>query len=141
MARASSVAPPGAGVEGGADMTIVDLNPEHKALFACCLEDWSDEAREAGDRRACWVEQMLARGLRAKLAVPIGPGDFNAVNLESPSLLSKARSRSASTSPTTRHDPTAKRVLVVPAGGFGLPPLTPANAAPLPAVRSCRATD
>ena len=50
-------------------MTIVDLSPEHKALFACCLEDWSDQAREAGDRRASWVEQMLARGLRAKLAV------------------------------------------------------------------------
>jgi GNAT superfamily N-acetyltransferase len=50
-------------------MDIIDLNDEHKKLFACCLEDWSDDIREAGDRRACWIDRFLAKGLRAKLAV------------------------------------------------------------------------
>ncbi len=50
-------------------MNIIDLGDEHRALFACCLEDWSDEAKEAGPRRGRWVERFLARGLRAKLAV------------------------------------------------------------------------
>lgn len=50
-------------------MTIIDLGNDHRELFAVCLEDWSDEVREAGDRRARWVERSLARGLRAKLAV------------------------------------------------------------------------
>jgi len=50
-------------------MQIVDLTHEHRTLFACCLEDWSDEATEAGPRRACWIEQFLERGLRAKLSL------------------------------------------------------------------------
>ncbi len=49
--------------------SVIDLGPEHRGLFAACLEDWSDDVREAGDRRACWVERFLARGLRAKLAL------------------------------------------------------------------------
>jgi GNAT superfamily N-acetyltransferase len=50
-------------------MRVIDLGDQHRALFACCLEDWSAEASEAGPRRACWVERFLERGLRAKLAV------------------------------------------------------------------------
>jgi len=50
-------------------VNIIDLAKEHCGLFAVCLEDWSDQAREAGDRRARWVEDSLARGLRAKLAI------------------------------------------------------------------------
>ncbi len=50
-------------------VTVIDLAPEHRGQFATCLEDWSDEVREAGDRRACWVERFLAKGLRAKLAL------------------------------------------------------------------------
>jgi GNAT superfamily N-acetyltransferase len=50
-------------------MNVIDLRDEHRHLFACCLEDWSTEATEAGPRRACWVERFLGRGLRAKLAV------------------------------------------------------------------------
>jgi GNAT superfamily N-acetyltransferase len=50
-------------------MKVIDLGPEHRNLFAVCLEDWSPEAREGGPRRAAWVERFLARGLRAKLAV------------------------------------------------------------------------
>jgi GNAT superfamily N-acetyltransferase len=50
-------------------VNIVDLSDEHRGLFSVCLEDWSDEAAEAGSRRACWVERYLDRGLRAKLAL------------------------------------------------------------------------
>jgi len=28
-------------------MRIIDLEPDHEELFFCCLEDWSDRAREA----------------------------------------------------------------------------------------------
>ena len=50
-------------------MHIIDLADEHRDLFAQCLMDWSADAKEAGPRRAEWVERFLARGLRAKLAV------------------------------------------------------------------------
>jgi len=50
-------------------MNVVDLAPEHKTLFSVCLEDWSDEAREGGTRRAAWIDKMLPRGLHAKLAL------------------------------------------------------------------------
>ena len=50
-------------------MNVIDLADEHRALLACCLEDWSDQAREAGDRRACWIERFRGKGLRAKLAL------------------------------------------------------------------------
>ena len=50
-------------------MRIVDLDETTKPLFCLCLEDWSDDAREAGDRRCRWVERFAARGLRAKLAL------------------------------------------------------------------------
>jgi GNAT superfamily N-acetyltransferase len=50
-------------------MDVIDLTDEHRDLFAVCLEDWSTDAREAGPRRACWVDRFRERGLRAKLAV------------------------------------------------------------------------
>lgn len=49
-------------------MDVIDLTDEHLPLFAMCLEDWSDEIREAGDRRLKWIERFRAKGLRAKLA-------------------------------------------------------------------------
>ena len=52
-----------------ADMRVIDLADEHRDLFALCLEDWSADAKEGGPRRARWAERLLARGLRAKLAV------------------------------------------------------------------------
>ena len=50
-------------------MRVIDLSEEHKDLFCLCLEDWSDEAKEAGPKRGQWVERCARRGLRAKLAV------------------------------------------------------------------------
>jgi len=50
-------------------MRVVDLTEEHESEYIKCLEDWSDEAREAGPKRGCWYENMKSRGLRVKLAL------------------------------------------------------------------------
>ncbi|UCH63496.1 MAG: GNAT family N-acetyltransferase [Fidelibacterota bacterium] len=50
-------------------MQIVDLTDNHKPLYFDCLEDWSEEVKEAGDHKATWYEKMKDKGLRIKLAV------------------------------------------------------------------------
>jgi GNAT superfamily N-acetyltransferase len=50
-------------------MRIVDLTDDKKELFCLCLEDWSEDAREAGPKRRQWLDRCLQHGLRAKLAV------------------------------------------------------------------------
>lgn len=49
-------------------MEIIDLTEEHIQLYFECLEDWSDEIKEAGDHKACWYEKMKDKGLGVKLA-------------------------------------------------------------------------
>lgn len=58
-------------------MEIRDLGSEHQQLFFKCLEDWSDEMAESGDRKEAWYSKMSRSGLRVKLAhnesgVPVG---------------------------------------------------------------------
>ncbi len=53
-------------------MNIIDLSPEHEKLYFVCLEDWSDEIKEAGDHKERWYGRMKGRGLRVKLAVDDG---------------------------------------------------------------------
>lgn len=50
-------------------MKIIDLGEEHEDLFCKCLEDWSDEMKDAGDHRARWLQNMKSEGLIAKLAL------------------------------------------------------------------------
>jgi hypothetical protein len=50
-------------------MKIIDLAPEFESLYFCCLEDWSDEIKEAGNHKACWYSKMKDKGLRVKLAL------------------------------------------------------------------------
>lgn len=50
-------------------MQIVDLTDDYTQLYFCCLEDWSEEVKEAGDHKATWYEKMKAKGLSVKLAV------------------------------------------------------------------------
>ncbi len=50
-------------------MEIVDLSEEYLSTYLMCLEDWSEEMREAGDHKARWYEDMRDRGLRVKLAL------------------------------------------------------------------------
>ena len=49
-------------------MQIIDLSPEHEAVYIHCLEDWSEEMKEAGDHKSRWYTHMRERGLRVKLA-------------------------------------------------------------------------
>ena len=48
---------------------IVDLTKELEPLYFVCLEDWSDDMKEAGEHKARWYEKMKEKGLRVKLAV------------------------------------------------------------------------
>ncbi|MBN1337815.1 MAG: hypothetical protein JXA03_00750 [Bacteroidales bacterium] len=50
-------------------MKIIDIAPENEHLYFCCLEDWSEEMKEAGDHKQRWYELMKAKGLRVKFAV------------------------------------------------------------------------
>jgi GNAT superfamily N-acetyltransferase len=50
-------------------MRVVDLTEDRKDLFCLCLEDWSDEAREAGPKRREWLDRQEKLGLRAKFAL------------------------------------------------------------------------
>ena len=49
-------------------MEIIDLGPENEELYLQCLEDWSEEMKEAGDHKSRWYARMKDRGLRVKLA-------------------------------------------------------------------------
>jgi hypothetical protein len=49
-------------------MKIIDLTSEHEKQYFCCLEDWSDEVKEAGDHKACWYNKIKDKGLKVKLA-------------------------------------------------------------------------
>lgn len=49
-------------------MKIIDLSPELENLYFCCLEDWSDEMKEAGNHKQCWYNSIKDKGLRVKLA-------------------------------------------------------------------------
>jgi hypothetical protein len=66
-------------------MKIVDLSPEYENLFFCCLEDWSDEIKEAGDHKACWYAHMKDKGLRVKLAVS-DDGLVGGIKINEPAL-------------------------------------------------------
>ena len=50
-------------------MQIIDLNDEHKNLFFVCLEDWSEEMKEAGNHKEIWYNKMKDKGLIVKLAI------------------------------------------------------------------------
>lgn len=53
-------------------MQVIDLEARHEPLYFVCLEDWSDEMKEAGDHKAHWYGLMRDRGLRVKLALDDG---------------------------------------------------------------------
>ena len=50
-------------------MQVIDLADEYKDLYFVCLEDWSDEIKEAGIHKQHWYEKMKEKGLRVKLAL------------------------------------------------------------------------
>lgn len=50
-------------------MNVVDLSTEYENLYFVCLEDWSKEVSEQGDRKEQWYNVMKSKGLRVKLAI------------------------------------------------------------------------
>lgn len=49
-------------------MEIIDLSKEYEDTYCKCLEDWSEEMKEAGDYKKGWLEKKKPQGLRVKLA-------------------------------------------------------------------------
>jgi GNAT superfamily N-acetyltransferase len=49
-------------------MKITDITPEDEKEYFCCLEDWSDDIKEAGDHKQKWYEHMKDKGLKVKFA-------------------------------------------------------------------------
>lgn len=49
-------------------MRIIDLEQKHENTYFHCLEEWSDEMKEAGDHKAKWYGKVKDKGLRVKLA-------------------------------------------------------------------------
>jgi hypothetical protein len=43
-------------------MKIEDISPETEPLYFCCLEDWSEEMKEAGDHKATLVRPDEGQG-------------------------------------------------------------------------------
>jgi len=50
-------------------MKVIELIDEHQQLYFECLEDWSEEMKEAGNHKEFWYREMKDKGLRVKLAV------------------------------------------------------------------------
>jgi len=50
-------------------MKVIDLSNEYEKLYFECLEDWSEEVKEAGDHKEVWYSKMKDKGLMVKLAV------------------------------------------------------------------------
>ncbi|MFX1355055.1 MAG: GNAT family N-acetyltransferase [Promethearchaeota archaeon] len=53
-------------------MDIIDLTEEYKKTYLVCLEDWSDEMKEAGNHKEKWYEKIKEKGLGVKLALSEG---------------------------------------------------------------------
>lgn len=50
-------------------MRVIDLPESEEHAYFNCLEEWSAEMAEAGDRKELWYRRMVDRGLRVKVAV------------------------------------------------------------------------
>ena len=50
-------------------MKIIDLTDDYKQLYFVCLEDWSEEIKEAGNHKEVWYHKIKDKGLRVKLAL------------------------------------------------------------------------
>jgi GNAT superfamily N-acetyltransferase len=50
-------------------MKIIDLTEAHQKLYFVCLEDWSEEMKDAGDHKETWFHKLKDRGLRVKIAL------------------------------------------------------------------------
>jgi hypothetical protein len=49
-------------------MKIIDISPDNEQQYFCCLEEWSDDIKEAGDHKEKWYRFMKDKGVRVKFA-------------------------------------------------------------------------
>jgi hypothetical protein len=35
-------------------MEIIDITEQHEPLYFCCLEDWSEDMKDAGGHKEAW---------------------------------------------------------------------------------------
>lgn len=49
-------------------MRITDISPETESQYFCCLEEWSEDFKEAGDQKLKWYSLMKNKGLKVKFA-------------------------------------------------------------------------
>jgi N-acetylglutamate synthase-like GNAT family acetyltransferase len=50
-------------------MNIADITPDKERQYLYCLEEWSDDMKEAGDCKKRWYDQMKDKGLKVKFAL------------------------------------------------------------------------
>jgi N-acetylglutamate synthase-like GNAT family acetyltransferase len=50
-------------------MKIIDITPETESQYFCCLEEWSEDIKEAGNQKQKWYNQMKEKGLKVKFAL------------------------------------------------------------------------
>jgi len=50
-------------------MQIIDMTNKYAQQYYVCLEDWSEEMKEAGNHKELWHKKMQNKGLGVKLAV------------------------------------------------------------------------
>lgn len=48
---------------------VFELPAEHEGLYFKCLEDWSEDMKDAGDHKERWYRRMKDRGLGVKVAL------------------------------------------------------------------------
>jgi GNAT superfamily N-acetyltransferase len=50
-------------------MEVIDFTEKYADNYFFCLEDWSEEMKEAGNHKELWFNKMKEKGLRVKLAI------------------------------------------------------------------------
>jgi N-acetylglutamate synthase-like GNAT family acetyltransferase len=50
-------------------MKIIDITPETESHYFCCLEEWSEDFKEAGDCKQKWYASMKDKVLRVKFVL------------------------------------------------------------------------
>ncbi len=50
-------------------MKITDISPDTESQYFCCLEEWSDDIKEAGNYKEKWYNEMKGKGLKVKFAL------------------------------------------------------------------------
>ncbi|MFP4016646.1 MAG: GNAT family N-acetyltransferase [Halanaerobiales bacterium] len=50
-------------------MKVIDLNEKYESLYFVCLEEWSEEMKEAGNHKRNWYHKIKDKGLGVKLSL------------------------------------------------------------------------